>query len=88
MSHEPLSETLIAEFHRQGFALARGMFHPEEIDLLRRAAKEDKSLDDHAFGRDDGAGRVVHALRHVRALRNYCTLGREVTRWRGIPLSQ
>jgi ectoine hydroxylase len=59
MPHEPLSDSLIAEFHNQGYALARGMFHPEEIDLLRRAAKEDKSLDDHAFGRDDGAGHVV-----------------------------
>jgi len=59
MSHEPLSDTLAAEFHHQGFTLARGMFDPEEIDLLRRAAKEDKSLDDHSFGRDDGAGRIV-----------------------------
>ena len=30
-----------------------------EIALLRRAAKEDKALDDHSFGRADGEGGVV-----------------------------
>jgi len=35
------------------------MFDPEEIGLLRRAAKEDKALDDHSFGRKDGEGGQV-----------------------------
>jgi len=35
------------------------LFDAEEIDLLRRAAKEDRALDDNAFGRADGAGGSV-----------------------------
>ncbi len=31
----------------------------EEIDLLRRAAKEDRQLDQHSFGKGDGEGGVV-----------------------------
>ena len=39
--------------------MARGLFDAEEIDLLRRAAKEDRELDENAFGRADGAGGSV-----------------------------
>jgi ectoine hydroxylase len=37
----------------------RGLFDGAEIDLLRRAAKEDRALDEHAFGRADGEGGTV-----------------------------
>jgi ectoine hydroxylase-related dioxygenase (phytanoyl-CoA dioxygenase family) len=50
---------MIAEYHARGFTMARGLFDSDEIDLLRRAAKEDKELDARSFGRDDGAGHVV-----------------------------
>ena len=59
MSRNSLTPDLLAGYHAKGYALIRGMFEPEEIDLLRRAAKEDKDLDAHAFGRDDGTGRIV-----------------------------
>ncbi len=49
----------VAQYKRDGFVLVRGMFSADEIGLLRRAAKEDKDLDDHAFGRADGEGGVV-----------------------------
>jgi len=39
--------------------LVRGMFDRSEIELLRRSAKDDKALDNHAFGRADGEGGVV-----------------------------
>lgn len=55
----PLNEAQIGEYHERGFVLASGMFHQEEIGLLRRAAKQDRVLDQHSFGRDDGAGNVV-----------------------------
>ena len=55
------------------------MFDAEEIDLLGRAAREDRELDQHAFGRADGEGGTVRLslwnhpgdahLRHVRPLR-------------------
>jgi|SRR5579883_318834 hypothetical protein len=59
MASGPLNSSQIAEYTERGFVLARGMFDAEEIGLLRRAAKEDKALDDHAFGRRDGEGGQV-----------------------------
>ena len=59
MASGPLNPSQIAEYTERGFVLARGMFDAEEIGLLRRAAKEDKALDDHSFGRKDGEGGQV-----------------------------
>ena len=59
MASGPLNPSQIAEYTERGFVLARGMFDAEEISLLRRAAKEDKALDDHSFGRKDGEGGQV-----------------------------
>ena len=59
MARGPLTADALAPYHRDGFVLARGFFHTSEIGLLRRAAKEDKALDDHALGRADGEGGVV-----------------------------
>ena len=47
------------QYDRDGFLLVRALFDREEIGLLRRSAKEDKRLDDHAFGRADGEGGTV-----------------------------
>jgi hypothetical protein len=54
-----LRDDLISGYHSKGYALARGMFGEDEIGLLRQAAKEDKELDAHSFGRDDGSGQSV-----------------------------
>ena len=54
-----LDDKQVAEYHREGFCIVRGFFNPEEIDLLRRAAKEDRELDMHSFGRADGEGGTV-----------------------------
>ena len=51
-----LSIRQTAEFAEKGFCIARQLFDAEEIDLLRRAALEDRDLDQHSFGRDDGQG--------------------------------
>ncbi len=55
----PLSPEQQQQYDRDGYVLLKSLFDREEIDLLRRAAKEDKQLDDHAFGRDDGEGGTV-----------------------------
>jgi ectoine hydroxylase len=55
----PISDDAVHEYHAAGFHLARGFFDAEEIDLLRRAAKEDNELDRRSFGRADGEGGVV-----------------------------
>jgi ectoine hydroxylase len=49
----------LQEYGRDGFLVARSLFDAEEIGLLRRAAKEDRTLDENAFGRADGAGGSV-----------------------------
>ena len=47
------------QYHQRGFLLARGFYDVEEIELLRRSAKEDHELDQRSFGRADGEGGVV-----------------------------
>jgi ectoine hydroxylase len=59
MAKGTLTEQQLHHYHQNGFVLIRGMFSPQEIGLLHRAAKEDKALDDHGFGKADGEGGVV-----------------------------
>ena len=56
MAKGPISEPQVKEYHDQGFVLVRKQFDAEEVDLLRRAAKEDRELDQHSFDRGDGEG--------------------------------
>jgi hypothetical protein len=59
MASGPLKNDMIQDYERDGFLVARHMFDNEEIDLLRRAAKEDRALDQHSFGKGDGEGGTV-----------------------------
>lgn len=59
MTHQKLTESDIQQYAQDGFVLRKSLFDTEEIDLLRQAAKEDKQLDDHSFGRADGEGGTV-----------------------------
>jgi phytanoyl-CoA dioxygenase PhyH len=54
-----LSDAAVREYHERGFHVARGLFDRDEIELLRRAAKEDHELDQRSFGRADGEGGTV-----------------------------
>lgn len=54
-----LSDEQVKSFWRDGYLIVPGYFSEHQIDLLRRSSKEDKALDDHAFGRDDGEGGTV-----------------------------
>lgn len=54
-----LTPAQLAAYHRDGYIILPALFDAEEITLLRQAAKEDKALDDNAFGRADGAGGSV-----------------------------
>jgi len=51
-----ISDSEAKQYHEQGYVLAKGFFAREEIDLLKRAAKEDRALDQHSFSRNDGEG--------------------------------
>ena len=59
MSHPLLTDDQVARYHADGYVLQRSLFDAEEIDLLRRAAREDHELDRRAFGRADGEGGTV-----------------------------
>lgn len=59
MASGPLNKSTLPSYEQDGFVVGRAMFDREEIDLLRRAAKEDRQLDQHAFGKGDGEGGTV-----------------------------
>jgi ectoine hydroxylase len=54
-----LREAEVARYHQDGYVLIKGMLAPEEVDLLGRAAREDRVLDQHSYGRADGEGGTV-----------------------------
>ena len=59
MAHGPLSPEQLAGYRENGYTLVRGFFDGDEISLLKRAAKEDRELDQHSFARGDGEGGEV-----------------------------
>lgn len=59
MARGPLNQQEVKQYREDGFVVVRAMFDKTEIELLRRSAKDDKALDDHAFGKTDDQGGVV-----------------------------
>ena len=59
MSFGSISDEHVRDYRDKGYVVAKGFFDREEIELLRRAAKEDKQLDQHSFARGDGEGGQV-----------------------------
>ncbi|MBV7334848.1 phytanoyl-CoA dioxygenase family protein [Chloroflexi bacterium TSY] len=54
-----LSDQQVADYHRDGFVIARQFLDAAEVDLVRRAAQEDREMDRRAHGRADGEGGTV-----------------------------
>jgi ectoine hydroxylase len=59
MPHGPIAKSEVDHYHDKGYVVSKGFFDNEEIELLRRAAKEDRELDRHSFSRGDGEGGAV-----------------------------
>lgn len=59
MARGSLTDEMIAEYRKKGYVLARAFFDQEEIDLLGRAAREDRELDQRAYSKADGEGGKV-----------------------------
>lgn len=67
MQHQTLSkgeliminDSEVADYHRDGYVIVRGMFDKEEVELLERTAREDRELDQNSMGRADGEGGSV-----------------------------
>jgi ectoine hydroxylase-related dioxygenase (phytanoyl-CoA dioxygenase family) len=49
----------VADFHRDGYLIARGLLTAEETDLLSRIARADKELAESSYGRKDATGLPV-----------------------------
>src|SRR5207237_271493 len=54
-----LSDSQLAQFHRDGYLIVEQLFDREEIDLLSRIARADHPLEQQAASRRDGAGGVI-----------------------------
>lgn len=54
-----LSEKDKGDFNSDGYILVKSLFDKEEIGLLKKSAVEDRELDKHSFGRNDGEGGTV-----------------------------
>ena len=54
-----ISDGEVRQYQETGFVLVKGFYDREEIGLLKRAAKEDRALDQHSFSRNDGEGGSV-----------------------------
>jgi ectoine hydroxylase len=59
MAQGPITNQELAYYHEHGYVLAKAMFDAEETNLLYRAAKEDRELDQHSYGKGDGEGGTV-----------------------------
>ena len=59
MPPDAITPEQVQAFHRDGYVLAKALFDAVDIGLLGRAAREDRALDQHAFGRADGEGGTV-----------------------------
>jgi ectoine hydroxylase len=59
MRNDALTEKECARYAEDGYILIKGMLTPEEIGLLGKAAREDRILDQHSYGRADGEGGTV-----------------------------
>jgi ectoine hydroxylase len=59
MLQGPLSGEQVREYHDRGFVLAKKFFGREEIEMLSRAARQDRVLDAHAVSSRDGEGGQV-----------------------------
>ena len=54
-----LNDEQVAAYHRDGSILVKAMFDEKEMDLLGRAAREDRELDHRSQSRADGEGGAV-----------------------------
>src|SRR5947209_13465926 len=54
-----LNDLDVRNYHKDGYVLVKGLLDSQEVGSLARAAREDRVLDEHSFGRADGEGGTV-----------------------------
>src|SRR5499433_3259247 len=62
-----LTAAQTAEFNEKGFTYARGLFSPDEIDLLADAMEQDPAVRSSILDRRDGEGRSTRIALWNRA---------------------
>ncbi len=59
MARAAITDDELSRYREDGYVLVKRMLDNEEIDLLGRAAHQDRALDQHSFGKTDGEGGTV-----------------------------
>lgn len=59
MAKGAIGDSEVRAYEEDGYVLVRGMLDADEVGLLGRAAREDRVLDEHSYGRADGEGGTV-----------------------------
>lgn len=59
MAKGAIGDKEVRAYEEDGYILVKGMLDADEIELLGRAAREDRVLDQHSYGRADGEGGTV-----------------------------
>src|SRR3954454_3413132 len=54
-----LTSEQLTRYERDGYLVVETLFDRDEIGLLLRSAREDRALDAHSYGKDDGEGGQV-----------------------------
>jgi hypothetical protein len=54
-----ISDQDVSAYHQDGYVLVPGMFDEVESGLLAAAARHDRELDQHSYGKNDGEGGTV-----------------------------
>lgn len=57
MSHGPLTDAEVAQFHEDGYLFVPGLLNAEETELLLATARGDRQMQEGAFGVEDASGR-------------------------------
>ncbi len=59
MARSSFTDAELLQYQRDGYVLVGNLFDGGEITLLRNKAKQDRDLDEQAYGRSDGEGGSV-----------------------------
>ncbi len=51
-----LTQQQLEQYNQDGYYIFKGLFQPDEINLLKKTATEDRVLDQKSYGKDDGEG--------------------------------
>lgn len=59
MTQHRLTSQQLAEFNENGYLIFEGLFEPDEVEIMRRVAKADRSIEQEALSRADGEGGIT-----------------------------